>query len=240
MKAYKHHQFSKRLFVGFCLFAAFMVSACGGGTPKTDPLGKIKADLAKEPTYSIVLEDMKQDGTFFKTFYHKYLVVKPDKSTKTDWMEVPESYYDKTQEFLGMALVSKKDGVLDNQASPPGYNFVGDPAYGSWRQDSQGGSFWEFYGKYALLSSLFGGWNRPIYRNDYDMYRDSRSRNQPFFGRNKEFGSAGNIVKAKRPDFYSRRMAGVNAAKSSFKEKAAARVGRTKTDFRSRAGGIGK
>ena len=216
-----------------------MVSACGEA-PKTDPLGKIKADLAKEPTYSILLEDMKQEGTFFKKSFHKYLVVKLDKSTKSDWIEVPESYYDKTQEFLGMALVSKKDGVLDTQASPPGYNFVGDPAYGSWRQDSQGGSFWEFYGKYALLSSLFGGWNRPIYRNDYAMYNDSRSRNQPFFGRNKEFGSAGNIVKAKKPDFYSRRMAGVNAGKSSFKEKAASRVGRTKTDFRSRAGGIGK
>lgn len=222
------------------LCAVLFLSACSGGSSTRIPLDKIKADLADEPTYSVVLEDMREEGTFFKTYFHKYLVVKPDGSNKTDWLEVPETFYNQNLEFLGMALVSKKDGTLDNQVAPPGYSYVGDPKYGSWRQDSQGGSFWEFYGKYALLSSLFGGWNRPIYRNDYAMYNQSRSMNRPFFGRNKEFGSSGSVVKTKNPGFYSRRMEANRAAKSSFKQKAAKRVGRTKTGFRSRSGGIGK
>ena len=220
-----------------CLWAVFFLSACSGGSSQRLALDKIKADLADEPTYSVVLEDMREEGTFFKTYFHKYLVVKPDASTQTDWLEVPEDFYAQNQEFLGMALVSKKDGTLDNQVAPPGYSYVGDPKYGTWRQDSQGGSFWEFYGKYALFSSLFGGWNRPIYRSDYAMYNQSRSTNQPFFGRNREFGSSGSVARAKKPGFYSRRMA---AAKGSFSQKASQRTGRTKTGFRSRSGGVGK
>ncbi len=243
MQAYNHNQHpvvKKVLVAAFCLITAFVVSACGGGSPDGLPLNRIMAGLAGEPTYSILLEDMKQEGTFSKTYYHKYLVVQPDGSHKTDWHKVPKSYYNETQGFLGMALFSKKDGVKDTQVSPPGYNFVGDPEYGRWRQDAQGGSFWEFYGKYAFFSSLFGGWYHPVYRSDYSMYSQHRSRKQPFFGRNQEFGSSGKIVKTKRPGFYSRRMAGVNAGKSSFKSKASKRVGRTKTGFRSRSGGSGK
>lgn len=227
--------------LALCLvFSVLFLAACGQGGPKTIPLEKIKADLADESTYSILLDDMKEEGTFLKNYHHKYLVVKTDTSTRTDWLKVPENYYNANREFLGMALVSKKDGEMDNQVAPPGYSYVGDPQYGTWKQDSQGGSFWEFYGKYALFSTLFGGWNRPIYRSDYAGYNQHRSTNRPYFGRNREFGSAGTIVKNKRPDFYSRRMSAVGGAGNKFKQKASQRTGRTKTGFRGRSGGLGK
>ena len=38
----------------------------------------------------------------------------------------------------------------------PGSHLVGNPRYGEWRQGS-GGSFWQFYGQYALMRDLFFG-----------------------------------------------------------------------------------
>ncbi|MFC1603175.1 hypothetical protein ACFL3U_06380 [Pseudomonadota bacterium] len=58
----------------------------------------------------------------------------------------------------------------------PGSQLVGNPNYGGWKQDSQGRSFWEWYGMYSLFSNMFrppiyyGGWagNRGYsYYSDY-------------------------------------------------------------------------
>jgi len=218
------------IFVFFlCLF---FLNSCGSSDSLKLPMDKIKKTLIDAPVCSVVLDDMKQQGTFSKTYFHKYLIVKPNDSYKTDWLKVPEKYFKKNKEFLGMALLTKKDGEFDTKVSPPGYSFVGNSEYGQWRKDAQGSSFWEFYGKYALFTSLFGGWFHPIGMNNYTGYRSNRTRNMPYLGSNNEYGSSGKIVKNKRPKFYSRRMAG----KSSFSSK----IGRTKTGFRSRTGGFGK
>lgn len=217
----------------------FFLSGCGGGVSEV-PLAGIVQSLKDQPTFSIILEDMKDEGTFFTTYYHNYRIVKPEGASLTGWVQVPEQFYDQNRDFLGMSLVSKKDGVMEEDVAPPGYRFVGDERYGHWRQDSQGGSFWEFYGKYAFFTSLFGGWYHPINRTDYSTYSQYRSQKRPFFGTNKEFGSEGNIVKTKRPDFYTRRMSGANASKSTFKNSVNSKIGRTSTGFRSRGGGFGK
>ena len=41
---------------------------------------------------------------------------------------------------------------------------VGNPSYGNWKQDSNGRSFWEWYGMYSMFSNVFGG------RNYYDSW----------------------------------------------------------------------
>ncbi|MEA2059898.1 MAG: hypothetical protein U9P10_05145 [Thermodesulfobacteriota bacterium] len=219
------------LMVSMCMF-----SGCSGGSIVDDPLTRIRDSLKGESVYSVVLDDMKQEGVFFKDYYHKYLIVHPDKSRRTEWIKVNENFYKLNQDFLGMALLTKKEGEIETTPSPPGYDLVGDPKYGQWQKDSSGSSFWEFYGKYALISTLFGGWYRPVYQNDYRGYQQSRSSNRPFFGRQKEFGSSGKIVKSNRPDFFSRRM----TRKSSFSDKLQSRIGRSKTTVRSRSGGFGK
>ena len=223
------------LVVLFCI----LFTGCGGGSGE-NPLETLKKTLKDEPTFSIILENMKEEGTFVKNYFHQYLVVLPEESSKTQWLEVPKDFYNKNLEFLGMALLTKKDGTFDDVASPPGYALVGDEKYGRWREDSSGGSFWEFYGKYALISSLFGGWYSPIHRNDYRNYQTYRTSRKPYFGSNKQYGSTGNIVKATRPSFYSSRMSSVNAKKSSFSSKVNQKIGRSKTGLRSRAGGSGK
>ncbi len=226
-----------RLSVLLCIFA-MVVSGCG----KTDelPVKKIQQTLKDVADYSIILEDMKEEGNFFKTYFHKYRVVQNEEAWTTDWLEVPESYYKTNENFIGMSLVTRRDGDVSNYVSPPGYQYVGDSRYGHWRTDSHGSSFWEWYGKYALVSSLFGGWYRPIYMHDYDAYRGYRSSGRPYYGKNNMYGTRGSIVKKAKPNFYSRHMAKQGSRRASFSNKVSKRVGRTRTSYRSRSGGFGK
>jgi hypothetical protein len=225
----------------FALFLSliFVFSGCGGVTGElpVEQLKELQKDVA---TYSILLEDMKEEGNFLKTYFHKYRVVQEQEGWTTDWVEVPENYYQMNEQFLGMSLVTKKEGEYNNKATPPGYGYVGDQRYGRWRRDERGGSFWEWYGKYALFSSLFGGWYRPIYMRDYDVYRGYSSRNRPFFGRNQEFGSSGSITKKTKPSFYTRYKSKQSSGRSRFLGKVSSRVGRSSGGFRGRAGGFGK
>jgi len=55
--------------------------------------------------------------------------------------------------------VGAETGVDENTLAP-GTQLVGNPHYGEWRNDSSGGSFWSWYGQYAMLRLLLGG-------NDY-------------------------------------------------------------------------
>ncbi len=230
----------KRLLT-FVLFLSvlFFFSGCGTGTGEL-PTEKLKVLQKDVPTYSILLEDMKEEGNFFKTYFHKYRVVQEQDGWTTDWLEVPGNYYNMNEQFLGMCLVTKKEGEFNNEATPPGYAYVGDSRYGNWRRDDRGGRFWEWYGKYALFSSMFGGWYRPVYMRDYDVYRGHRSRHRPFFGRNKEYGSSGSITQKTKPSFYTRFKSKQSSARSRFLGKVSNRVGRSSGGFRGRAGGFGK
>lgn len=232
MKRFKVHKSIASL-LAMTIAAAFFFYGCGGGDL---PVERIKKALKDSPTYSIILENMKEEGNFFKDYYHKYEIVQEGKTQTTDWLEVPEKYYRTNEPFLGMTLVSKKDGKLSSDAAPPGYRYVGDSRYGHWRTDRSGNSFWEFYGKYAMFSSLLGGFNRPIYRNDYNMYQQYRSRGMPYYGRHNEYGTNGSITKKMKPNFYSRRM----AKNASFKDRVTKRTGRTRTGYRGRSGRVGK
>ncbi len=219
------------------LVMIFFCSACSTGEL---PLNRLKKSLAGASDYSIVLEDMKRSGNFSTRYFHKYQIIQDTKNDTTSWMEVPKNFYQKSAGFLGMTIAAKKDGEEINSPSPPGYQHVGDSRYGQWRNDHRGNSFWEFYGKYALFSTLIGGFNRPIYRGDYNAYRSNRSRNTPFYGRNKEFGTNGSFTKKSKPNFYTRRATRDSMKKSSFNNKVSKRIGRTRSGYRGRAGGFGK
>ncbi len=53
--------------------------------------------------------------------------------------------------------------------SQVGKQLVGNPSYGSWRSDSSGRSFWEWYGMYALFSNFM-----PSRRYHYDSWSSRR------------------------------------------------------------------
>jgi hypothetical protein len=49
-----------------------------------------------------------------------------------------------------------------------GSELVGNPTYGQWQTNSSGDTFWEWYGKYALFSSLF---DRPVSYGYWSTHR---------------------------------------------------------------------
>ncbi|MFV1984069.1 MAG: hypothetical protein ACC657_11065 [Thiohalomonadales bacterium] len=86
---------------------------------------------------------------------------------------------DMSQGKLGrVESMSKEASLIANGAQDygAGSQLVGNPQYGNWRSNSSGGSFWEWYGKYALFSSLFrspiyyGGWAG---RRNYSYYGEA-------------------------------------------------------------------
>ncbi|KIX14430.1 hypothetical protein [Dethiosulfatarculus sandiegensis] len=224
-----------------------------------DPLQELKARLKNVPTASIVLADMKEEGTFFPSYYHNYMViyqaVDPKKAldqkvsaireAEPQWREVSEEIYNARKGLLGMTLYSKKDGKENTAVAPAGYEYVGDPRYGRWQTDSSGNRFWSFFGQYALLSMILG--NRPVMYNDYSGYRGHyrTGRNTPWFGGRSKGSAAGAKVgssaKTNQPsDFFQRRMARSRSQSSSFASKVNNRVGRSSVSVRGRSGGVGK
>lgn len=67
--------------------------------------------------------------------------------------------------------MSKEASLQANRVSEmgPGSQLVGNPHYGQWKTDSNGDSFWEWYGKYALFRSLFLG---PVFYDSWAMGRN--------------------------------------------------------------------
>ena len=237
----------KKLFlVLYALFSMIVLVGCGA----TNPSEKLQKQLDQYPEYAIILEDMKVDGNIFKDYYHRYKLLYATQSgdsltfnsETTDWIQVDEDYFSNYQRYLGMALVSKtlKDSVI-NTPQPPVYQYVGDERYGRWRTDNNGNSFWEFYGKYALLQSLLGGWNQPIYRDEWTEYRTYRTGNRPYFGKSRQWGTDGTATTKTNPTFFERRQMRERAARQSFSEKLKQRTRRSNMSrSRSRSGGFGK
>ncbi len=62
--------------------------------------------------------------------------------------------------------MSKEAALRVNKSGDygPGSQLVGNPNYGQWKENSQGRSFWEWYGMYAMFSNLF---RSPIYYGNW-------------------------------------------------------------------------
>jgi len=77
-----------------------------------------------------------------------------------------------------VTMPSKEDSLRTNGAQDlgAGSQLIGNPSYGQWATQSNGTSFWEWYGMYALFSNLVDGrrynydqWNRS---RDWSYYND--------------------------------------------------------------------
>ena len=238
---------------GIFLFIGIMQSAfrgCGSSF-RTNPVDKYIKDLEDEEQYTILLKDMNVEGSFFKTYKHKYQIVvdkngEPQK-TETQWQEVGEKYFKKHIDHLGMELVSKDpEQGLQKQVAPPGYsNYVGNSQYGEWQTRNDGTSFWAFYGQYAMLSTMFDLGGRPIrrsYYNDYQQHRRSgKVYRGPKVGGNRLYGSGSRFTRNKSfGNTWSSK-----ASNRSFRQKVRNRVSRSSgrygsSSFRSRSSGFGK
>ena len=116
--------------------------------------------------------------------------------------------------------------------APVGSELIGNPNYGQWQTNSSGDTFWEWYGKYALISNLFdlassgsfSGWssNRGYsyyhdYGRDYYSSPSQRSNYQQAESRvKKQFSQQGK--KFQSPYARSKTAGGASSKNSLFKK----------------------
>lgn len=221
----------------FAVLSLFLIG-CGGKKFEKTPIDKFIIAFDNEPEYSVILADMDVEGTFFKTYMHKYKVILVKDSlpyeTLTDWQEVDSDFFWKNEENLGMTILAKDiNGQISKVAAPPGYRYVGDSRYGEWRTHN-GSSFWAFYGQYMFMSHMFGMIHRPVYRRDYNAYSSGgyygrKNYYGPKQGKSNMYGTSSAQTKKSNPNFYQRR-----ANKSGWSGS------RSRSGGRSRGSGFGK
>ncbi len=192
-------------------------------------LDKVIQKYQNAPTFTTLLYDMDyQNGRPL----HKYQVIIPETDTSfreevSDWYPVSPQFFNKHQDNLGMELASKTDGQLSKAVAPAGYSqYVGNENYGQW-VERDGNSFWEFYGKYALLNNLFHLFARPAYYSYYDTYdRRYRPYNREYYGSGYYGTSTYSKTKAGQQSTWTKRP-------SSFKESVRSRVSQSASTSRS-------
>jgi hypothetical protein len=157
--------------------------------PQKSPVDVLIRDLSAEQNFSIILYDMDYDEAK-KQGKHQYNVLLEKEDSvqvkKTDWLIVSSAFFNQNADNMGMELASKKDGKLSKVAAPAGYsNYVGNEKYGQWRE-RDGNRFWEFYGKYALMSSMFRMAMYPVGYSSWNNY------NSNYYGRRSYYGQTAN------------------------------------------------
>lgn len=215
-----------------------LVISCGQERKKyiKSPLDNIITTYIDTQNYSVILADMdyKEESD---TYFHKYKIILEKKKNATesveddfdikltDWKKVSAITFEEHQKDLGMTVLSKKNGVLDKKSTPAGYNnYVGNKKYGNWQTQSNGSSFWAFYGQYHFMSSLFYGSRHRYYRNDYDYYRTNHYGRSNYYGRNNNFGTS----------TYKSTSSSWNSKPKSFKDKVRTNVKRSSSALKSK------
>ncbi len=258
--------------LGVFIILAVTLTSCGNSSQNSartkfqkSPVDILIRDMVNEKNFTILLLDMDYKEAK-KKYFHKYQIITQVgdslSSKETPWKEVNDTFFDSNVNNMGMEIASKKNGKLNKKAAPPGYsNYVGNKQYGQWQQ-RDGNRFWEFYGKYAFMSSMFRMTMFPVrysYWNDYNRnyYGRGRSYYGPVTNKRNMYGTNSNYSKSnttsswnKKPaTFKSRVRSSVSrsatATKSRRAKSAAARQSRnasrySRSSTRSRSGGYGK
>ncbi|WP_044202657.1 hypothetical protein [Flammeovirga sp. OC4] len=213
----------RRIFV-FLSFL-FLISCSSQETFRKTPVDQFIVDMSDVKNFTILLHDMDAEEHMFTAneYRHQYQIITmgadsvPQTKT-TEWYPVSEAFFNLHSGDIGMEIASKIDGKVSKQVSPPGYSgYVGNSQYGQWKTNpSTGTSFWEFYGRYAMLRSIFGmGYYGPIYRSSYYDYRRHYSSGRNYYGGSSgspRYGTYSSGVSKSNPSF-ARRM----STSSSFK-----------------------
>jgi hypothetical protein len=108
-----------------------------------------------------------------------------------DWVEIPRSTYQVSENNIGMSVGHKPTGRYDNEADnvpePAGFAYMAPVGqrnqYGYW-EHHDGGNFWVWYGQYALLRDLLWGHSyQPVPSWEWESYRTARNSGQTYYGR---------------------------------------------------------
>ena len=235
---------------GISLIVLFgLLSACSSGYQYVEEgLDTVLKRYKELPDFTVLLADMDYRDD---KYLHQYELLIPDndssfRSEETEWYEVSAAFFEKHQGALGMEVAHKENGVVTKRIVPPGYSaYVGNEKYGQW-VNRGGSSFWEFYGKYALLSSIL---NMGMYRTPYSSWstfdRSYRGANRDYYGPSGTYGTARyvqsdagkNTQWGKKPQTFREKVRS-RVSQSGKNQRSRSRYSRSSS--RSRSGGFGK
>jgi len=246
----RRESFRLRGVCGVFLLAGLLTSCSA-----SNPLPLLEKRFGGFPQYSVILEDMRVGGNFFREYEHRYKVVYAEeqpgseglvfRDRLTDWTRVDEDFYRRYDSCLGMTILTEDGGAKASGGGsksacyPAGYRYVGNDRYGSWRSRSTGGYGWVFFPRYSRMGRTFGMPDESIGRSDWDAYRDHRRRREPYFGPDQKYGTQGSYTKTTHRSFFERQKARKAASRRSFTDKVRNRAGRAGS-YRSRGGRGGK
>jgi len=152
---------------------------------------------------------------------------KGETSSGESWVEVTRAVYQTNERNIGMSIAHKGPGKYDTEADelpqPAGFAYMAPPGerneYGYW-DHRDGGSFWVFYGQYALLRDLLWGRSyQPIPTYEWEQYRTARTSGQTYYGRDEsagapKYGTHGTFTQQHYSDSrYIRSSGGYNSSK---------------------------
>ena len=242
----------------FILVGTLVLYSCGGKKFTKSPVDEIMRDMPAGVPFSIVLHDMEVEGSFFEHYFHQYEIIANDSAATvdgekvmlpsrrlTEFKEVSEDYFKMQANNMGMEVASRdSSGNVSKGVNPPGYsNYVGNRRYGRWVQ-RDGNSFWEFYGKYAFMRSMFNMMAYPVRRSYYDDWRGNyygtgRTYYGPRTGGTSYYGTGSAYTRSSRPN------SSWSNNQSRFKRRVQERTSRSGSRYsgsssRSRGGGFGK
>lgn len=234
------------------------------------PVDKLIKELDNERNFSIILLDMDADDpqSSKPNYKHQYRIIIEQEDTvtakETEWHPVSDIVFNQHVNDMGMEIASKKDGVVTKQVAPAGFNnYVGNERYGQW-SERNGSSFWEFYGRYALMSSMFNMMAYPARRSYWNDYRGgyygtgrsyygpsgqqtygTKSYTSSATGKTSKWGSKPSNFKNSVRSSVSRSAATSSRSYSSSKSygnktSRSSTRSSTRSSYRSRSGGFGK
>jgi|GEM_PF-649327 hypothetical protein len=145
---------------------------------------------------SVILTDAFKTGFIIHTYFQRYKVIHVFKPPEDIYFRTSETFWTKHLEHMGMSIL-RRDEKLEEATTtplPPGFLFIGDPAYGSWEYKSSGEKAWQFHNAYKKFPKLLG-WNDFLATEDF--YKSGLlylKNDRAYFGLDQEFGSEGTIT----------------------------------------------
>jgi hypothetical protein len=156
---------------------------------------KMSHDFIRAPL-SVILLDSYSKGIIFKTYFHKYRVIRVFSNSIDVRVHTSKEFWNENKNYLGMSIYRLKEGVDTPQTTPlpPGSSFVGKLIFGSWSLSSSGDWAWKFHRSYRDLPELLG-WGKWRPNRDFEKtLKEYIKRDIPFFGPANEFGTQGPIT----------------------------------------------
>lgn len=155
------------------------------------------ADDLKEENFSIFLLDTLRTGFMIKTYFLKLKIIHGFKPAEYYTVRTTKKLFYHYKTYLGMSLyrIGEKSQSQNSTPMPPGTLFVGNPAYGHWKNHDSGQRFWQFHRAYQRFPQMFY-WGD--FRPSYQFFKNTQAaiKNQiPYLGNNHEFGINGIVTK---------------------------------------------